>query len=263
MSTPRDRDGDDDPAGEGSGWQRAGAPRATGGEPDPPTAAAAAGRDRRRRSPDRRPAGGPGRPPPRRRAARAGGRRPGGPERLRDERAFRYETDLVGAQGWALQHGWTISDGSGPQDAVLARPDRLRAGAPGQGGTGPAERAARPRRAPSSWSPSTSSIRWAARCVPQVRGDRGAAAGRRPRAAAVPRPVLAAPHRRAASRCRAATTPSTPAGCCSPPRTARRCAGSCRTPPCRACCWAPTTATSSGPAPGTWPRSGPTGTGRS
>ena len=35
------------------------------------------------------------------------------------QRAFRYETDLVGAQGWALQHGWTISDGEGPQDAVL------------------------------------------------------------------------------------------------------------------------------------------------
>jgi hypothetical protein len=36
------------------------------------------------------------------------------------ERAFRSETDLIGAQGWALQHGWTISDGQGPQDAVLA-----------------------------------------------------------------------------------------------------------------------------------------------
>jgi hypothetical protein len=35
------------------------------------------------------------------------------------ERAFRSETDLVGAQGWALQHGWTISDGEGPEDAVL------------------------------------------------------------------------------------------------------------------------------------------------
>jgi hypothetical protein len=35
------------------------------------------------------------------------------------ERAFRYETDLVGAQSWALQHGWTISDGEGPQDAVV------------------------------------------------------------------------------------------------------------------------------------------------
>jgi hypothetical protein len=35
------------------------------------------------------------------------------------QRAFQVETDLVGAQGWALQHGWTISDGQGPQDSVL------------------------------------------------------------------------------------------------------------------------------------------------
>ena len=33
---------------------------------------------------------------------------------------FRYQGDQVGAQGWALQHGWTTSDGSGPQDAVLS-----------------------------------------------------------------------------------------------------------------------------------------------
>ncbi|MGZ4538051.1 MAG: hypothetical protein ACXVXT_01955 [Blastococcus sp.] len=33
---------------------------------------------------------------------------------------FANEGDLVGAQGWALQHGWSISDGTGPEDAVLA-----------------------------------------------------------------------------------------------------------------------------------------------
>jgi hypothetical protein len=46
----------------------------------------------------------------------------GGPRRARDpemERAFTDEGDVVGAQGWALQQGWTISDGSGPEDAVL------------------------------------------------------------------------------------------------------------------------------------------------
>jgi hypothetical protein len=46
----------------------------------------------------------------------------GGPRRARDpemERAFTYEGDVVGAQGWALHHGWTVSDGSGPEDAVL------------------------------------------------------------------------------------------------------------------------------------------------
>jgi hypothetical protein len=32
---------------------------------------------------------------------------------------FAYQGDLVGAQGWALQHGWSISDGTGPEDAVL------------------------------------------------------------------------------------------------------------------------------------------------
>ncbi|MCF6508143.1 hypothetical protein E9549_12100 [Blastococcus sp. MG754426] len=36
------------------------------------------------------------------------------------ERVFRYEGDLVGAQGWALQQGWTVSDGTAPQDAPLA-----------------------------------------------------------------------------------------------------------------------------------------------
>jgi hypothetical protein len=35
------------------------------------------------------------------------------------EQVFRYQGDVVGAQGWALQHGWTISDGTSPQDAVL------------------------------------------------------------------------------------------------------------------------------------------------
>ena len=32
---------------------------------------------------------------------------------------FTYEGDVVGAQGWALQQGWTISDGNAPEDAVL------------------------------------------------------------------------------------------------------------------------------------------------
>ena len=36
------------------------------------------------------------------------------------EQVFRYQGDTVGAQGWAVQHGWEISDGTAPQDAVLA-----------------------------------------------------------------------------------------------------------------------------------------------
>ncbi|MGY1744635.1 hypothetical protein [Blastococcus sp. SYSU D00695] len=36
------------------------------------------------------------------------------------EKVFAYQGDTVGAQGWALQHGWEISDGTGPADAALA-----------------------------------------------------------------------------------------------------------------------------------------------
>ncbi|TYP86459.1 hypothetical protein [Blastococcus xanthinilyticus] len=36
------------------------------------------------------------------------------------ERVFAYEGDAVGAQGWALQQGWTVSDGTAPEDAALA-----------------------------------------------------------------------------------------------------------------------------------------------
>jgi hypothetical protein len=35
------------------------------------------------------------------------------------QQVFGYQGDLVGAQGWALQHGWTISDGEGPADKLL------------------------------------------------------------------------------------------------------------------------------------------------
>jgi hypothetical protein len=35
------------------------------------------------------------------------------------EEVFAYQGDLVGVQGWALQHGWTISDGTAPEDAAL------------------------------------------------------------------------------------------------------------------------------------------------
>ncbi len=35
------------------------------------------------------------------------------------QRAFTYQGDLVGAQGWALQRGWAVSDGTAPEDAPL------------------------------------------------------------------------------------------------------------------------------------------------
>jgi hypothetical protein len=47
-----------------------------------------------------------------------------GSRRRRDpemERAFTLETDPLGAQAWALRQGWTVSDGSGPEDAGLAQ----------------------------------------------------------------------------------------------------------------------------------------------
>ncbi|WP_324275144.1 hypothetical protein [Blastococcus brunescens] len=56
-------------------------------------------------------------PPQRPRGGLFGSRRSRDPE---IERAFSYEGDQLGAQGWALQHGWTVSDGSGPDDAALA-----------------------------------------------------------------------------------------------------------------------------------------------
>ena len=33
---------------------------------------------------------------------------------------FSYQGDLVGTQAWAVQHGWTVSDGTAPEDAPLA-----------------------------------------------------------------------------------------------------------------------------------------------
>jgi len=102
MSTPADRPGQGEP--EDGAWHE---PDHLGGGADP----AAAGRGA--------PLEGPLVPteqgPPRR---RGGGWywRPRGSV----AEVFAYQGDLVGAQHWALQHGWSISDGTGPQDAVLA-----------------------------------------------------------------------------------------------------------------------------------------------
>jgi hypothetical protein len=96
MSTPADRSGPDEP--EDGAWHE---PAHPGSGADPTTP------------------GGPLLPteqgPPRRRGG-------GWYWRPRGDVAevFTYQGDLVGAQGWALQHGWSISDGTGQQDAVLA-----------------------------------------------------------------------------------------------------------------------------------------------
>jgi len=99
MSGRDDRDDNDS----GSGWRE---PEhlgeGAGSEPARPSSWQPAGWDLPPAVPDRAP-------------------RPDAPPSAPDplQRAFSVETDLVGAQGWALQHGWTISDGEGPQDAPL------------------------------------------------------------------------------------------------------------------------------------------------
>jgi hypothetical protein len=136
MSTPRDRDPDD-----GSQWREPS--HLGGGEPDevepniadrrqrPRDSDHTADRDTwqppgwdlppaapdRDRQPDVDPSSAPTTAPERTRGGLFGGRqRPRDPEM---ERVFTYEGDQLGAQSWALQHGWTVSDGSGPEDAVL------------------------------------------------------------------------------------------------------------------------------------------------
>jgi hypothetical protein len=108
MSSPRDRDPFDDRPEDGSGWQE---PSHLGGDDDgaarrePNEAAPIPAAEQ---APPRAP--GPG-------GGLFGPRRPRIPGVV--EEVFSYEGDLVGAQGWALQHGWTVSDGAGPADAPL------------------------------------------------------------------------------------------------------------------------------------------------
>jgi hypothetical protein len=111
MDERSDRDGDDP----GSGWRE---PEHLGGSgPDPagPSSWQPAGWDLPAAEPDRA-AGAPEAEPEWTGGPRFGDG-PHAPDQM--QRAFQVETDLVGAQGWALQHGWTISDGQGPEDAVL------------------------------------------------------------------------------------------------------------------------------------------------
>jgi hypothetical protein len=139
MSTPRDREQPDE--GEGT-WREpahlGGDDEAAKGAPDPaadatpadptpadPTPAAwqppgwdLPPADDQRRAPDpgwAPPTAAEPAPDPARRSL-FGSPRARDPEMAR---AFTDEGDPLGAQGWALQHGWTISDGSGPEDAGL------------------------------------------------------------------------------------------------------------------------------------------------
>ena len=160
MSAPRDRDEDGFDARDGSGWREPahlgeGGPQGGATPPadppptDPPAAGPPTGTDPPQQA-DRPagdagwqppgwdlPAADPARPregyepwqqeqagpqaPPQERP-RGGGlfgpRRPRRPTEF--EQVFAYQGDTVGAQGWAVQQGWEISDGTGPADAGLA-----------------------------------------------------------------------------------------------------------------------------------------------
>jgi hypothetical protein len=145
MSTPRDRNGfDDDDTGRG--WQepahlggdepvadepnigdRRKRPRDSDHSSDPETwrppgwDLPPASRDRDQ-PPSVEPSWTPPATPPTAAPERPRGGLFGSRQRARDpemERAFTYEGDQLGAQSWALQHGWTVTDGSGPEDAVL------------------------------------------------------------------------------------------------------------------------------------------------
>ena len=144
MSSPREPDGFDDRREDGSGWRE---PAHLGGADDGADQAPPPEQDRDGADPAWQPPGwdlppgGEQRPaPPPQHAGPQDGPPPGqgfpaparGPvrggglfgRRRREptvaERVFRYEGDLVGAQGWAVQQGWTVSDGTAPEDAVLA-----------------------------------------------------------------------------------------------------------------------------------------------
>ncbi|NEK60172.1 hypothetical protein GCU56_20150 [Geodermatophilus sabuli] len=142
MSSPRNRDGDgfDDRPDEGSTWREPvhlGKDQPTrpdqADEADEPTGPP---REQSAWQPpgwdlppatSERPAAPPAQPAPEQPQAGGeqpvgggllGGRRPRAPGEV--EQVFAYQGDAVGAQAWAVQHGWEVSDGTAPQDAVLA-----------------------------------------------------------------------------------------------------------------------------------------------
>jgi hypothetical protein len=119
MSTPRDRDSFDDRPDDARGWQEpahlGGEPAGTGGDD------AYGGPPADPRAADYPPPSPPAPMQPSQPSSRRGSLGTGGLFRSRGDAAkvFAYQGDLVGAQGWALAHGWTITDGSGPEDAGL------------------------------------------------------------------------------------------------------------------------------------------------
>ena len=136
MSSPRDPDPFEDRPDDGSGWQepahlggepgnRREGPASDGGSWQPPgwdLPAAEPDRGGRTEGGNRTDEGAVPQPAAGGFFGRGRARRPGELEQI-----FADQGDLVGAQAWAVQHGWTVSDGAGPADAPLAQ---LVAGAP-------------------------------------------------------------------------------------------------------------------------------------
>jgi hypothetical protein len=143
MSTPRDRDPFDDRPDDGSDWREPAHlgdaaesdPRPPADQPgdrpadQPPADQPAAERPggagweppgwNLPSAEPHRPGPVPGPPagaPPARGGLFGGRARRGDPEM---ERAFTDQGDPFGVQAWALSHGWTVTDGTGPQDASL------------------------------------------------------------------------------------------------------------------------------------------------
>jgi hypothetical protein len=111
----RSKPRDGDHTAEGATWQPPGwdlpsAEPDRGREPERPAVEPGAG-------PSWAPPAGPPQPPVQEATRGFFGSRQRTPGEV--AKVFRYEGDVVGAQGWALQQGWTISDGNAPEDAVL------------------------------------------------------------------------------------------------------------------------------------------------
>ena len=235
MSSPRDRDpGDafDDRPDDGSGWQRAGAPRRRRADGEAATPRG------RRSPPGSRPAGTcpPAEPgPDRRPRPTAGPEWTGGP-RFGDgarasrpmERAFRYRDRPRRRPGLGAAARLDDLRRRGTGGRRPARPDRAAPVRPGKdarpagvlrGRAGTLELVAFDVAYPLGRS-----------LVPKYAVTAAPLLGAVPRLPALPRPVLAAPAPAGSSRSPAGTRRSTPAGCCSPARTPRRCAGSSQDP---------------------------------
>jgi hypothetical protein len=120
-SRPRDSDHSVDPeAWKPAGWDLPAAEpqRPESQRPEPPSVPGPVpGHEQTAGEPAWMPPGAPPQEPPApERRGLFGGRRRRDPAM---ERAFTYEGDVLGAQNWALQNGWTITDGTTPEDAPL------------------------------------------------------------------------------------------------------------------------------------------------